>query len=266
MKRGRAADEAGSSNGAGAGAGDAVASITTSTARAFWSVPPTTADGMSPIDEDTDYPIPLVSLAFPGVQALQFLPSTLLAATDKSVTRRGLVNGRDLVWKTVDFHATPKHSEFSYEDLVDLMENEVRVYLHLRPVWRQLVPEFVFRGSDINFLWVFVTTHEGESLEKLAERGELDEGVCSRALASLCALHQHGVLHGDANLRNAVCRDSDGQVLWVDLEMATLRDDVTPEVFAERAKREMSALGKALGAARRRPALDDPLTPSVAAA
>ena len=206
-------------------------------------MPMTTADGTSPIDEDSDYATPTTQLAF-GVTALMYLPGVVLSATDKSVTRRVQVNGRDLVAKYVDFNGGPKHSGFSYRELVDLMENEVRAYLYLKAAGLegQLAPRFVFRGSDINFIWVFVTTYEGESLEKLAELDNLGPDVRRGALASLRRLHAAGVLHGDVELRNAVLRPSDGAVVWIDLEMAQLRGDPSVEDFDACAEAEERAL------------------------
>jgi len=46
------------------------------------------------------------------------------------------------------------------------------------------------------------------------------------------------VLHGDVELRNALWRERDGAVLWVDLEFAELRDEVAE--FAAAAEREVA--------------------------
>jgi len=67
------------------------------------------------------------------------------------------------------------------------------------------------------------------------------------AVPALRALHAAGVVHGDAALRNAVWRvrgssgssgSGDGAVLWLDLEMASLRGS---EDFADDAEFEVAA-------------------------
>ena len=168
------------------------------------------------------------------------LPCKTLSYSDKSVTKRGMVNGRDLVWKTVDFHGTPKHTDWTYEDLESMMENEVDVYDRLKVLQGKSIPEFVFRGSDLNFLWVVVTTYEGQSLESL---DKINDDVKRKARLALGNLHEHGVLHGDVALRNAVLREGDGAVLWVDLEMAkVVGKNVSPDDFHVMAEDEFRQL------------------------
>lgn len=97
----------------------------------------------------------------------------------------------------------------------------------------RLVPEFVFFGPDMNSLWVTTTTYEGVSLRELmrVDGGRLDPAVKRAALEALGALHACGVVHGDAELRNAVWRGREhgrggaatGSVVWVDLERAIVR-------------------------------------------
>ena len=147
----------------------------------------------------------------------------VLVSSDKSTTFRGVVNGRDLVWRQFDVYGLPRHTEWSIEALEDALDRELEAYVHLRSQWRRLVPEFVYVGIDINTLWVFVTTYEGVSLRALSDKGLLDDETKRRALESLQALHEAGVVHGDAQLRNVVRRETDGALLWVDLEMATVR-------------------------------------------
>ena len=168
------------------------------------------------------------------------LPCKTLSYSDKSVTKRGMVNGRDLVWKTVDFHGTPKHTDWTYEDLESMMENEVDVYDRLKVLQGKSIPEFVFRGSDLNFLWVVVTTYEGQSLESL---DKINDDVKRKARLALGNLHEHGVLHGDVALRNAVLREGDGAVLWVGLEMAkVVGKNVSPDDFHVMAEDEFRQL------------------------
>jgi uncharacterized coiled-coil protein SlyX len=172
------------------------------------------------------------------------LPSVPLSRSMKSATRRGMVNGRDLVWKTVDFLGTPKHTEWSYKDLDEAMENEVMAYDALKELQGKVIPEFVFRGSDLNFIWAVVTTYEGQSLATL---GALSEAVKDKARDALRTLHEWGVLHGDVALRNAVRRERDGAVLWVDLEMTKFKGyNVPVEEFVQQAWQEMRLLEECL--------------------
>ena len=128
------------------------------------------------------------------------------------------------MWRAVDLHGLPKHDkDWPLEAIEHAMENEVRVYDYLRDSWGQLVPHFVMRGPDFNFLWVTVTTYEGVSLQRLVDEDDgLTLAVKAGALRSLSQLHARGVIHGDVELRNAVWRANDGLVLWVDLEFAKL--------------------------------------------
>ena len=61
----------------------------------------------------------------------------------------------------------------------------------------------------------------------------------------ITALHHNGVIHGDAVIRNALFRERDGQVLWIDFEFATV---INPESskeeraqFARKAQEELEA-------------------------
>ena len=170
--------------------------------------------------------------------------SVQLAQSSKSVAFRGTVQGRDLVWRSVDLHGLPKHDkDWPLEAIEHAMENEVRVYDSLRGDWGQLVPHFVMRGPDFNFMWVTVTTYEGVSLQRLVDdEGGLTLAVKAGALRSLSQLHARGVIHGDVELRNAVWRAKDGLVLWVDLEFAELKQDLEPNVFDKKAQEEMIGL------------------------
>ena len=181
-----------------------------------------------------------------GIDALLYVrPFQLLWETDKSSARRVTVNGRDLVAKIVDFHGTPRHTEWDAETLYELEWNEVRGYHALKSLQGRFVPEFLYHGSDLNQLWATaVTTYEGVSLEQLAERrgGKLPAGVKARAVESLRALHSAGVTHGDVALRNAVWRERDGAVLWVDLERSKLArgDFADAAAFAREAQQEVA--------------------------
>ena len=56
-----------------------------------------------------------------GIRALLWVqPFQMLSLSEKSHTRRVLVNGRDLVVKIVDYYRTPSHTEWSQEDLYEL--------------------------------------------------------------------------------------------------------------------------------------------------
>ena len=167
---------------------------------------------------------------------------TTLARTSKSLVSRATVNGRDLVWKTVDFYGLPQHSDFTAEDLEDFMDTELFVYHKLSNLQGRVIPKFVFCGSDLNAMWAFVTTYEGEDLAKLAARDSLTCEDCDKAYSALTALHEAGVLHGDVALRNAVRRERDGAVLWIDFEQSQVSHDVDPAEFHALAQKELDEL------------------------
>ena len=190
-----------------------------------------------------------------GVDALVTLPrQELVARSGKSATYRGTVGGRDLVWRQMDVYKLPKRTEFSEDVLEDMLCRELAAYAHLRPVWRELVPELVYVGNDFGPLWVTTTTYEGESLQAVADRGALTEETRTKAVEALRQLHALGVVHGDPALRNAVWRESDRRVLWVDLEMAHLRREGTgrgscgggDEAWQAAAEAELRAFEEAL--------------------
>jgi len=193
------------------------------------------------------------------VTALSLLTEyQLLGNTDKSHTRRVRVDGRDLVVKLVDFYGTPKHSEFSARELYDLEWNEVQTYHYLQQQNAQgrLAPRFLFHGSDFNQIWATaVTTYEGESLSNILKRtGSLTAEMRNGALASLRELHSIGVLHGDIALRNAVWREEDRRVVWVDFEFSQLRTEVDgTECFDSRANEEVHELDMLFAEASRLP-------------
>ena len=183
-----------------------------------------------------------------GIEAFSTLPSVVeLANTEKSCVLRATVAGRDLVARQVDMHNLPHHSDYSTAELETMMNREHAAYARLRHVWGVCVPELINIGPDFGPLWATITTYEGESLEALAGSGRLDPGTIRRAKESLRAVHDAGVLHGDVALRNAVRRERDGAVLWVDLEFAEVlgegehqRDG--DDALARRAAKEMALL------------------------
>ena len=61
--------------------------------------------------DELDLPIPLCMMD--GSECLSY--------SDKASVHRGMVNGQDLVWKLVDFYGTPRHSEWTDEDLNGMM-------------------------------------------------------------------------------------------------------------------------------------------------
>jgi len=182
------------------------------------------------------------------VDSLLTQPGTkVLTCSDKSTTFRGTVGGRDLVWRQIDVVGLPKHTEFSTEALEDMVMRELAAYDRLRPVWRNVVPEALGFFQDFNSLWVMVTTYEGVSLAELVKvQGGLTAEVKAKAVEALHALHARGVVHGDAELRNAVFREADGKVLWVDLEFASLRPDGDADEWEREAEADLQELEDAL--------------------
>ena len=193
-----------------------------------------------------EFPVQSTTEAFGIDSLLTSAESTEISCSDKSATFRGIVNGRDLAWRQVDRNGLPKHSEWSLDKIIESTENEIKAYCHLREEWGKLVPHLVLRGPDFNSLWVTVTTYEGMSLQQIVDvHHSLSRETKESALHSLRALHGHGVLHGDVELRNAVVRELDGTVLWVDLEFAALREDGVDD-FEAKAEKEMTTLQKLL--------------------
>ena len=182
-----------------------------------------------------------------GIDALLYVqPFEMLWESDKPHARRVTVNGRDLVAKIVDFYRTPRHTGWSAETLFELEWAEVRGYHALKALQGRFGPESLYHGSDLNHLWAtVVTTYEGVSLYALVDqRGKVPHGAKARAKVALQAMHGGGVLHGDIALRNAVWRERDGAVLWVDLERSKLR--AGHKSFVADAQREMRALDELL--------------------
>jgi len=143
-------------------------------------------------------PVTSTTQAF-GLPLLFHPNSTTLAQSGKSVAFRGIVNGRDLVWRTVDLHGLPKHDkDWPLEEIESCMENEVRVYFFLKADWGTLVPHFVLRGPDFNFLWVTVTSYEGVSLQRLVD----DDGGLSGSTWSLpCSSKMWTTLMSDRGMK-----------------------------------------------------------------
>ena len=144
----------------------------------------------------------------------------------------------------MDFHGTPKHTEWSGKRLEELMETEVTAYDKLKTLQGSIVPEFIFRGSDFNFLWVTVTTYAGEAFDLLLDKNEeVSTNMIKDAVKGLKLIHRKGVLHGDIALRNIVFLD--GHVKWIDFEFAKFRRDFKDkEEFKDLAKAEISSLLK----------------------
>jgi len=152
------------------------------------------------------------------------------------------VNGRDLVARQVDMHNLPHHSEFTDRDLEEMMNREHAAYTKLRPLWGVRVPHLVNIGPDFGVLWTTITTYEGESLQMMKEEGRLDQDTARRAGEALRDIHEKGVLHGDVELRNAVRRESDGAVLWIDFEFAECVQGETLVAGAQREELELDTL------------------------
>ena len=144
----------------------------------------------------------------------------------------------------MDFHGTPKHSEWSEKRLEELMETEVTAYDKLKKLQGDVVPEFIFRGSDFNFLWVTVTTYAGEAFDLLLDKNkEVSKNMIREAVKGLKLIHGKGVLHGDIAFRNIVFLD--GHVKWIDFEFAKFRKDFKDkEEFKNLAKAEIATLLK----------------------
>jgi len=110
--------------------------------------------------------------------------------------------------------------------------------------------------SGFGPLWTTITTYEGESLDRLAAAGRLDADTVERANAALQSVHGAGVLHGDVALCNAVRRERDGAVLWVDFQRAVLAQG---EALQAGAASEMAELEVAVRSVRRKQPPSSPL-------
>ena len=93
--------------------------------------------------------------------------------------------------------------------------------------------------NDVAMLWVTVTSYEGVSAARLKQSGTLDQAALDEirisARQALQRIHEQGVLHGDVAPRNALFRERDGKVLWIDFQSAkvfndSLEEEKEPEV------------------------------------
>ena len=107
----------------------------------------------------------------------------------------------------------------------------MRVYARLKSLQGDIIPKFIFCGSDFNFLFVFVTTYEGESLKDDDDgvaKEKVDETFVFKARDAIICLHQQGVIHGDVAKRNILQR-KDGKAIWIDFELSKLKEDFENE-------------------------------------
>jgi serine/threonine protein kinase len=185
--------------------------------------------------------------------------SQIIATSDKSTTFRVTLDQQDLVWRQLDIYGVPRHvSELILRQLQLMAIREITAYAHLRLQWGVLLPRLYYFGQDFNMFWTLVTSYEGRSLDIVSrEENGLKFAVKQRARASLKQLHDSGVIHGDVALRNALLRDSDGAILWVDFEFASVRsrkdgdddddgNEEEDEEFARSAQWEQTVLDREL--------------------
>lgn len=139
------------------------------------------------------------------------------------VSQRGCTSRyQDMVWKDYDVYGLPKSSnDYPLEAIEYMVTTELRVYAHLRNVWGDLIPRFVYFGHDVASVWVLVTSYEGKSLSRIVdEKGGLSLSIKRNAQRSLMRLHALGVLHGDIALRNFLLREGDDKVLLIDFGLS----------------------------------------------
>jgi tRNA A-37 threonylcarbamoyl transferase component Bud32 len=181
-----------------------------------------------------------------GVQSLSVhakKDSIMISSSEKACTFRYRGQGKDLAWRQIDIYGLPKHySEYSLDVLADMTTREIEAYVHLRSVWGELVPHFVYFGNDFAMLWAFVTTYEGVSLRTIEkESGGLTQSTKNEARSALAQLHALGVIHGQAVPRNVLRRETDGRIIWIDFESSTLLQDIDKNEFTRLAERELLA-------------------------
>lgn len=132
-----------------------------------------------------------------------------------------------MVWRQLDIYGVPRNRRnYPLSVLERMVTTEIQVYMHLRDLWGTLVPHFKYFGYDWSMLWVFVTTYEGISLSTIVKnKGGLTFVMKSKAMESLQQLHDHGVVHGDAEMSNVLWRERDQRAIWVDFELSQIGGD-----------------------------------------
>jgi tRNA A-37 threonylcarbamoyl transferase component Bud32 len=147
----------------------------------------------------------------------------VLWSSDKSTTFHGMVRDLDLVWRQIDVEGLPKsnRNEFGDGKLEHLIRNELTAYMELQDLWGTVVPHFVCFAQDFNMLWVMVTSYEGVAVSSMTS---VPRHVLNKARDALRIIHARGILHGDVEPQNAVFRERDGAVLWVDFEFSRILD------------------------------------------
>jgi hypothetical protein len=155
----------------------------------------------------------------------------MLASSEKQITYLSNIWGMKLMWKQMDLFGLPRNfTDYTLENLQQMITLEITVYHLLKSFWGYLVPDFFYFGHDVAGLWVFVTLYEGVPLDlvkRLRKWTEFPEDIMRKAYENLCSLHKHGIIHGNVSPRSALYREKDGNVLWTDFEFSTILSEET---------------------------------------
>jgi tRNA A-37 threonylcarbamoyl transferase component Bud32 len=158
---------------------------------------------------------------------------------------RKRMQGYDAVVKVLVF-STKRIVDHLYGYPVHLREelaNEYRVYSHLVSLQGKTIPMLLWYGELIESLAdALVTAYCGESLE---ER-ELSHDQKQQAWIALKSLHEHGVLHGDVEVRNFACGLDSSRVFILDFGFSKFRQDVSEEEWNATVAEEEKSLRQQL--------------------
>ena len=143
---------------------------------------------------------------------------------------RKTLYGFDAVFKVLPF-LKYKHSRERNLPTRDELKDEAEAYRRLAHLQGVVVPRLLWYGEIAEgALDALVTEYAGVSYEKLCDTAPLSQEQVASAIAALQQLHEAGVQHGDAELRNVVWRPArgagePGRALLVDLGRAWFRED-----------------------------------------
>ena len=166
----------------------------------------------------------------------------LLANGRMGATYRQPLQGRDVVVKTLPYSCRRAEldgqSDVDPYFLRDEMRHEERVYQRLAKLQGKVVPRLLWYGEIVEGMAdALATEYAGEPLSKVPQ---VTPAMAQNALRALDALHAHGVLHGDLELRNFVVLGDDVKV--IDFGFATLRDDYAEAEWEAKTAAERATL------------------------